>query len=109
TVVSDHGYIGYAVIANRKFWEGLSADVRGQLEKAMAEATTFANGIAQTENDEALEEMKKSGKTTVTTLTPAEKESWKKALLPLYDEMASRVGKDVIAEFQKEAKSGATN
>src|SRR5262249_37513796 len=74
TVVSDHGYIGYAVIANRKFWEGLPADVRGQLEKAMAEATTYANGIAQKENDEALEEMKKSGRTTVTTLTPAEKE-----------------------------------
>src|SRR5712672_3439401 len=35
TVISDHGYVGYAVIANKKFWDGLPADVRGQLEKAM--------------------------------------------------------------------------
>ena len=46
--LSDHGYIGYAVIANKKFWDGLPADVRGQLEKAMAEATAYANEIAQT-------------------------------------------------------------
>ncbi len=109
TVLSDHGYIGYAVIANKKFWEGLPADVRSALEKAMAEATTYANGIAQKENDDALEEMKKSGRTTFITLTPAEKESWKKALLPLYDEMASRVGRGVIDDFIKEAKAGATN
>jgi C4-dicarboxylate-binding protein DctP len=109
TVVSDHGYIGYAVIANKKFWDGLPADIRGSLEKAMAEATTFTNGIAQTENDEAMEEMKKSGKTTISTLTPAEKEAWKKALLPLYEEMASRVGKGVIDEFIKEAKASGTH
>ena len=61
--LSNHGYIGYAVIVNKKFWDGLPADVRGQLEKAMAEATTYANDIAQKENDDALAEMKKSGKT----------------------------------------------
>jgi C4-dicarboxylate-binding protein DctP len=109
TVISDHGYIGYAVIANKKFWDGLPADVRGSLEKAMAEATTYTNGIAQTENDDAMEEMKKSGRTTITTLTAAEKEAWKKALLPLYDEMASRVGKGVIEEFIKEAKASGTH
>jgi C4-dicarboxylate-binding protein DctP len=109
TVMSDHGYIGYAVIANKKFWDGLPADVRGSLEKAMAEATTYTNGIAQTENDDAMEEMKKSGRTTITTLTAAEKEAWKKALLPLYDEMASRVGKGVIDEFIKEAKASGTH
>ena len=37
--LSDHGYIGYAVIVNKKFWDGLPADIRGQLEKAMKEAT----------------------------------------------------------------------
>ena len=61
--LSDHGYIGYAVIANKKFWDGLPGDVRGQLEKAMAEATAYANQISQTENDEALAEIKKSGRT----------------------------------------------
>jgi C4-dicarboxylate-binding protein DctP len=105
--LSDHGYIGYAVIANKKFWDGLPADVRGQLEKAMEEATAFANQISQTENDEALAEIRKSGKSELIELTPEQKASWRKALEPLYTEMASRVGKDTLEEFQK-AASGPT-
>jgi C4-dicarboxylate-binding protein DctP len=105
TMLSDHGYVGYAVIANKKFWDGLPADVRAGLDKAMAEATKFSNDIAQKENDEALEEIKKSGKSQVLALTPEQKAAWRKALEPVYTEMASRVGKDTIAEFQKEANS----
>ena len=39
--LSDHGYIGYAVIVNKKFWDGLPAEIRGQLEQAMKEATAL--------------------------------------------------------------------
>src|SRR6476469_2316186 len=39
--MSNHGYLGYAVIVNKKFWDGLPADLRAALEKAMADATTF--------------------------------------------------------------------
>ena len=39
TTLTNHGYIGYVVIVNKKFWEGLPADIRSQLEKAMKEAT----------------------------------------------------------------------
>src|SRR3954449_9858064 len=105
--LSDHGYIGYAVIANKKFWDGLPGDVRGQLEKAIGEATAYANQISQTENDEALAEIKKSGRSELIELTPEQKAAWRKALEPVYADMASRVGKDTIEEFQKEAR-GAT-
>jgi len=105
TTLSNHGYVGYAVITNKKFWDGLPSDVRASLDRAMAEATHYTNEIAQKENDDAVEEMRKSGKTTMIELTPAEKESWRKALLPVYDEMASRIGKGVMDEFQKEANA----
>jgi C4-dicarboxylate-binding protein DctP len=105
--LSDHGYIGYAVIANKKFWDGLPADVKPQLEKAMAEATAYSNEIAQKENDDAFEEMKKSGRITFIELTSDEKAAWRKALEPVYPEMASRVGKDTLEAFQKETR-GAT-
>ena len=105
TMLSEHGYVGYAVITNKKFWDGLPADVRASLTKAMAEATAFTNDIAQKENDDALEEIKKSGKSQVLALTPEQKAAWRKALEPVYTEMTSRVGKDVIAEFEKEVNS----
>jgi C4-dicarboxylate-binding protein DctP len=100
--VSRHGYLGYAVIVNKKFWDGLPADIRGNLEKAMDEATEYANGIAQKENDDALAAMKASGKTEFHDMTDAEKAAWMKALKPVHDEMAGRVGKDLIAEIYRE-------
>jgi len=103
--VSNHGYIGYAVIVNKKFWDNLPADVKPQVEKAMADATEFANEISQKENDDALAAIKKAGTTTVYELTPAEKAEWIKALEPVTQDMASRVGKDLIAAFQKEANA----
>ena len=43
--LSEHGYIGYAVIVNKKFWDGLPGDVRDALTRAMKEATAFATKI----------------------------------------------------------------
>jgi C4-dicarboxylate-binding protein DctP len=95
-IVSNHGYLGYAVIVNKKFWDGLPADVRAGLEAAMAEATVFANTIAKQENDQALEKVKASGKTQVYVPTKEERAAWKKALVPVHKEMESRIGKDTI-------------
>jgi C4-dicarboxylate-binding protein DctP len=100
--LTDHGVIEYAVIVNKKFWDGLPADVRTQLQGAMKDATKFANDIAKTENDEALEAVRKSGKTQILKLTPEEKAAMKKALVSVHKENESRVGKDTIAEVYKE-------
>ena len=100
--ITNHGYIGYAVIANKKFWDGLPADIRTQLDKAMAEATVYANDIAQKENDDAMEAMKKSGKIAFYTPTDAERAQWIKALKPVHQEMAGRVGKELIEQIYKE-------
>jgi C4-dicarboxylate-binding protein DctP len=100
--LSEHGVIEYAVIVNKKFWDGLPADIRTTLEGAMKDATKFANDIAKKENDDALEAVKKSGKTQIITLTADEKNQMKKALLPVHKENESRVGKDTLAEVYKE-------
>src|SRR6187200_1822993 len=42
--VTNHGYIGYVVVTNKKFWDGLPADIKPQLDKAMKEATAYGNG-----------------------------------------------------------------
>ena len=99
--LTNHGYLGYAVIANKKFWDSLPADVRGQLEQAMKEATDYANKIAQEENDLSLAGVKKSGKTTVYEPTKDERFALKKAMAPVHIKMAERVGKETLVEFYK--------
>lgn len=100
--LTDHGYLGYAVIVNKKFWDGLPADVRGQLESAMEQATRYANQIAKVENENALEAVKKSGKTTVYVPTKDERLAFKKALVPVHQKMEGRVGKEVIQAVYKD-------
>jgi len=106
--LSDHGYLGYAVITNKKFWEGLPADVRTPLEQAMKEATDYANKIAREENDAALDAVRKSGKTQVIALTPQERLALKKAMVKVHKEMESRIGKEILAEVYKETKFDPT-
>ncbi|ARP52569.1 TRAP transporter substrate-binding protein [Alcaligenes faecalis] len=99
--VSNHGYLGYAVIVNKKFWEGLPDDIRQGMEKAMEEATVYANDIAEQENNDSMKAMEESGKTQFYQLSDAEREEWVKQLRPVHKEMASRIGQDVIDAFYK--------
>lgn len=103
TTISNHGHLAYAVIVNKKFWDGLPADLRTILEGALKEATAFANDMATKENIDDLEKMRASGKTTIYTPTPAELDEWKKALMPVHKEMASRVGQSTIDAVYKAA------
>jgi C4-dicarboxylate-binding protein DctP len=100
--VSYHAHLQYAVIVNTKFWSGLPADIRGQLEKAMKEATDYTNEIATKENEEALAEIKKSGKTTLHYLTDDERKEWQKAMQPTYKWAKGRVGQEVLDVVAKE-------
>ncbi len=102
TTLTNHGYIGYVVMVNKKFWDGLPADVRSGLDKAMKEAAAYGNGQSAKENDDALEEMRKSGKTEIVKLTPEQDAAMRKAMMPVYKEVASRVGQPLIDEFLKE-------
>ena len=107
--VTNHGYIGYVVVVNKKFWDGLPADIRAACEKAMKEATDFGNGQSAKENDEALEEIKKVGKTEIVTLTPEQDEAMRKAMMPVYKDVASRVSQSLIDEFFKETGRSPMN
>lgn len=100
--LSDHGYLGYAVIVNKKFWDGLPPDIRTTLTVAMRDATRYANAIAATENAAALDAVRKSGKTQIITLTADEKKAWKKALVKVHRDAESRVGKELLNSIYKE-------
>ena len=100
--VSYHAHLQYAVIVNSKFWDGLPADVRGQLQKAMDDATDYTNSIAKKENEDALAEIKKSGKTTLHYLTPEQKTAWQEAMRPTYKWAKGRVGGEILDLISKE-------
>ena len=101
--LSDHGYLGYAVVVNKRFWDGLPVEIRGQLEQALRDATKYANAIAQQENVRALDEVRKSGKTKVIALTQQQRAEWRRALMPVQKKMEDRIGRDIIQAVNREA------
>jgi C4-dicarboxylate-binding protein DctP len=100
--VSYHAHLQYAVIVNSKFWNGLPDDIRKQLDKAMDEATNYTNSIAVKENEDALAEIKKSGKATLHYLTDDQRAAWQAAMRPTYAWAKGRVGQEVLDLVAKE-------
>ncbi|MDO8771434.1 MAG: TRAP transporter substrate-binding protein [Burkholderiaceae bacterium] len=100
--LSNHGHLSYALITNKKFWNGLPPDIRAILEDAVADATVYTNKIAQKDNDDALAKIKATGKTSIYPLSRTERLAWKKAALPVHKEMEERLGKDLISQIYKE-------
>jgi C4-dicarboxylate-binding protein DctP len=100
--VSYHAHLQYAVIVNAKFWAGLPPDIRTQLDKAMADATDYTNSIARKENEDALAEIKKAGKTTLHYLNDQERKAWQTAMQPTYKWAKGRVGSEVLDLLAKE-------
>ncbi len=99
--LSDHGVVMYAVIVNKKFWDGLPADIRKSLSEAMRDSTQYVWDIAKKENDDALAKIKAAKTTEVYVLPAAEKAVWRKAMLPLYQEYEGVVGKDTLQAIEK--------
>jgi C4-dicarboxylate-binding protein DctP len=104
--ISEHGYHGYVFIANKRFWDALPADLKPVMDKAVKDATEYFNSNAKKENDDALEDIRKTGKMKILTMTPEEKNEWKAIQYKVHREMEDRIGKDLIQSIYKEIGRG---
>jgi C4-dicarboxylate-binding protein DctP len=98
--MTNHGYLGYVVLTNEKFWDGLPTDIRAALEKALAETTPVELELAREENETSLADMKKLGTTTFHEPTADERKAWVAALAPVEKEMSGRIGGDLIGRIK---------
>ncbi len=101
--LSYHTISNYVVVTNKKFWDGLPADIRSTLEAAVKDATVYNDSVAEKDEAAAIAAIKASGKSTIYTPTAAEKEAWIKALTPVQLEMADRVGGKAFVESVRAA------
>ncbi|WP_235829746.1 DctP family TRAP transporter solute-binding subunit [Frigidibacter oleivorans] len=98
--LSHHGYLGYALIVNATFWDGLPAALRDGLDRAVAEATAYANSTAAEDNAAALAAMRAAGTTQFHDPTPEERAEWLAVLRPVQDQMAGRVGERLLGRVR---------
>lgn len=100
--LTGHGYLGYAVIANKQFWDGLPADIRSALETAVADTARSQFETVGNDEKQAIEAIARGGKTSVIRLDADELAQWKKALAGVAFLAESRVGRENISELRQE-------
>ena len=98
--ISNHGYLAYAVLVNKAFWDKLPTEVRHALEAALQEATTFEYGLAQAENEKALERISAHPGLKVHTLSPTEIQQWRMAVAPVYRAARSTISPETLAALK---------
>lgn len=99
--ISNHTYLGYAVLMNKAFWDQLPDDIQTSIQEAMQETNAFArqNAIAMNNEQEML--LRRTGKMTIHTLTKEESAEWKQALEPAYQLNESSIGKPLMDAVRK--------
>lgn len=107
--LTNHTYHGYVVVSNKKFWDGLPADIRAQLESAMKDTTEHYVKLAQEEDMIALEGIRKSSKTAVYVPTAEEMTVWRRELTRIHKEMEERLGKELLASIYQATGSDPTS
>ena len=101
TTISNHGVLEYALVTNKRFWNGLPADIRMQLDQIIAEVTAEVTKFALDAAEKDMKTVADSGKTNIHTLTDAQKQQWVAAMKPVWSQFEDQVGKDNIAAVQQ--------
>ncbi|MBS1161781.1 MAG: dctP [Proteobacteria bacterium] len=100
--LTRHTYSGYVVVINKAFWEKLPADLKTEISAAMQDATAYNDKVAEEDDAKAMAAIKASGKSVISTPNSEEKSRWVKAMSPVQDELAPRIGKELIDAIRKE-------
>lgn len=90
--LTDHGYLGYAVVSNQRFWLNLSAADRTLIDQALQEALAYGNTIADSQNDNALQALRAAGTTRIHSLNEDQRVRLRQAVEPVHMALKKRIG-----------------
>lgn len=97
--IANVNNLSYIVIANKKFWDGLPADVKPVIEQCMAEATKYERELSNKLDQESLEKLKE--KVTIYEITPQDRKEFIKVMQPVWAKYEPVIGKDLFDEAKK--------
>lgn len=98
--LTDHGYLGYAVVTNQRLWRSLSTADKELISLAMQHALVYANQIADQQNALALSELRSTGTTRIHTLQPEQRSKLKQTVQPVARDLEARLGNGWLSELR---------
>ncbi len=94
---SNHGYLGYLVVTSRRFWDSLPADVRPEVERALADALDYGNSLANRINAQHKQLIIDSGESEIIELTPRQRAWWVEVMKPVWEQFEKQIGPELVA------------
>ncbi len=90
-------------LANKKFLEGLPDDIKVKVLKHMKDAEKKHHEVVDEASKKAVEEIKQKGG-QVYILTSEQKETWVKAVIPVYEKLGKVVGEEFLQKVKASQK-----
>lgn len=98
---SSHHYLGYVLVINNDFLEGLPEDLQQAVTEAADESSAYNREIAIETNTADKQRILDEGKIQFTELTPEQRQAFKDQVVPqIWDQFADVIGQDVIQELK---------
>lgn len=94
--VTNHGYLGYVVLAQKDYWDGLPEDVRKILEESMVEVTDWERTMAAKINEANYNELVNNKDIEITTLSNEERRLWEESLSPVYSFFEKKISAELV-------------
>lgn len=103
--ITNHGYLGYAVMMNQNVWNRQSEKTQQILLEAMKETTAWNDINARKLNEQQLALIEENSSIQIHELSPAEKQQWIDKLEPLYEEYGEIIGQELMEQLKELRKS----
>jgi len=97
---TNHGALDYMWITTSDFWNGLPPDIRTELDKIVAEVTTYTNSEAERLNQQDKQHVLDAKTTEIITLTPEERNAWREKMKPVWTRFEKEIGPDLLKAAQ---------
>ncbi|WP_263145776.1 TRAP transporter substrate-binding protein [Pseudomonas sp. RIT-PI-AD] len=93
---TNHGVLDYMLVSNPRFWYSIPHATRTQLEAIIDEVTFAVNHAAEEQNRADRERIVATGKTQVVSLSTEERQAWRTAMQPVWNQFKDAIGEDVL-------------
>jgi C4-dicarboxylate-binding protein DctP len=96
----NNGYIGYILVINQKFFDGLPPDLRQVVLDASRDSAAYNREIAAGLNEKAKQDIQQAGTTEIDVLTPDQRKAFADAVVPsVWNQYADVIGRDIINQL----------
>jgi C4-dicarboxylate-binding protein DctP len=97
---TNHGVLDYMLVSNPRFWYGIPHRIRSELEGIIDEVTYEVNRQAEAANQADRQRIEASGSSRLITLDEPQREAWRQAMQPVWQQFEAQIGNDVLKAAQ---------